>query len=278
MQLFSSMAGSDFVVVYSVLIAVSGAAAFVIPVLWRSAGRRGDVSDFESAALLAGGPARMADAVMADLYVRGGLEASGGNRLAVARRDIAAGPAAQAVLALEGLVTTRAVRGTLAVQAERLGARLRRAGLLMWPEEQLRLRWLSTAPLLAVLLLGLARLRTATNEGEPVGPLTGLIGLTLVLAAARFVWSDPRTKAGGALVEVLKARHGRSLRGARGEGAAMAVALHGTVVLVGTPWEPLHALRQSADATGSNADGSSGDWGDGGGDCDGGGDGGGCGD
>jgi hypothetical protein len=36
----------------------------------------------------------------------------------------------------------------------------------------------------------------------------------------------------------------------------MAVALFGTGVLVGTPWEPVHALKQK-DGDGGGADGSS---------------------
>jgi uncharacterized membrane protein YgcG len=50
--------------------------------------------------------------------------------------------------------------------------------------------------------------------------------------------------------------------------AAMAVALFGTAVLVGTPWQPVHAMRQqqgSGDAGGSGGSDSGG--GDGGGGC-----------
>lgn len=278
MQLFSSMTGSEFLFLYGALLAIGSAAAYAIPQVWRDAGRRGEVCDFESAALLAGGPTRHAEAVMADLYLRGGLEAWAGNRLRVARRDIAASASGQAVLTLEGPVTIATVRKALVAHAERLAARLRRGGLLMWSDVQLRLRWLSIAPLLAVLLFGLVRLRAEMTEGEPVGPLVGLLGLTAMAAVVRFVWSDPRTRAGLALADEMRARRGKSLGGARSEEAAMAVALYGTAVLVGTPWEPLHALRQPGDPGGSNADGSTGDWGDGGG-CDaGGGDGGGCGD
>lgn len=277
MELFSSLTGSAFLLVYGALLALGSALAYAIPQLWRGAGRRGEISDFESAALLAGGPTRLADAVLADLYLRGGLEARDGNRLAVARRDIAARPAGKAVLALEGQVTAATACRALAIEAEWLTARLRRGGLLLWPEDHLRLRWLSVAPLLAVLLLGLVRLRAEMTEGNPVGPLVGALGATGVAAALRFFQSDQRTRSGLALVEAMRQRHGKGIGGARGEAAAMAVALYGTSVLVGTPWEPLHVLRQPGDGGSSHADGGSGDWGDS--DCDsGGGDGGGCGD
>ncbi len=275
MQLVSSMTGSDFLFLYGMLLGVCAAAAWTIPHFGRTAGRLGKLSDVESIALLAGGSSRMAEAVMADLYVRGGLEAVAGTRLAIANRGLSATTAGKAVLALEGAVNTRTVRDAIAIYAERLIARLRRGGLLMWPDHYLRLRWLSVLPLVCLLLFGLARLRLVIAADLSSGPLSLLLGMTAVLAIARFIWSDPRTKAGLALVEELRAARGRSIGGAGGEDAALAVALYGSAVLVGTPWEALHALRQPSDASGSNADGSSGEWGGGG--CDAG-DGGGCGD
>lgn len=276
MQLFSSATGSDFLIVYGVLLAAGSAAASAIPAYLRPAGRRGERLDAESAALLAGGPARLADTVMADLYLRGGLEAPGGSRLAIGRRDLSVSPAGKALLGLEGPVTTRTARAALAVDAERLASRLRRSGLLMWPDDHLRLRWLSVAPFLALLLFGLYRLRAADSAGAPAGLLPLLLALTAGMAVLRFVWSDPRTGAGLAALEDLRARRGRRIAGARGDDAALAVALHGTAVLVGTPWEALHTLRQSAVDTGGGGTAEGGIGSDAG--CGAGGDGGGCGD
>lgn len=281
MELFSSTTGSGFLLFYAALLAAASAASWAIPARWRDSGRSGEVPDAESAALLAGGPRRLADAVLADLYVRGRIEAAGGSRLAVGRRSLAASPAGKALLSLEEPLTPQAVQRAIAPHADRLSARLRRAGLLMWPESHLRLRWLSVAPLGALLLFGLYRLRLASTEGEPTRWLVILLVLTSALAVLRFLRSDPLTKAGISALAVLRERRGRGAGGARGEDAAMAVALWGTAVLAGTPFEALHALRQPVDASGSSADGGSSGWGDWGGDasCDaGGGDGGGCGD
>lgn len=261
MQLVSSMTGSDFLFLYSVLLGVCAAAAWAIPHFGRTAGRPSEARDVESIALLSGGTSRMVDTVMADLYVRGGLEAVAGTRLAIARREVSATAAGKAVLAFAGPVNTRTVRDAIAIHAERLIARLRRGGLLVWPDDYVRLRWLSVLPLLCLLLFGLARLRIVTAADLSGGPLSLLLGMTAVLAIARFIWSDPRTKAGRALVEELRTVRGRSIGGAGGEDATLAVALYGSAVLVGTPWEALHALRQPADANGSNADGSSDGWG-----------------
>ncbi|MFO6447575.1 TIGR04222 domain-containing membrane protein [Erythrobacter sp. NE805] len=278
MQLFSSWTGSDFLILYTVLLAAGCAGAWVIPQRLRARGRAGDAPDVESAALLAGGRTRLAEAVLTDLYVRGGIVAASDGRLVVARHDIAASPAGQALLALDPPLTLRAAGRALGVHAERLAARLRRSGLMMWPDVHWRLRWLSLAPFAALLVLGLYRQRAGTAEGEPTGPLVVLLGVTLGLAVIRFAVSDPRTRAGIDAVRRLRARTGRGAGAIRADTAAMAVALHGTSVLAGTRWEPLHALRlAAADNGGSGADGGSGDWGDA--SCDsGGGDGGSCGD
>jgi uncharacterized protein (TIGR04222 family) len=278
MQLFSSWTGSEFLMAYSGLLAVGGAAAWWIPARFRDAGRSGESSDFESTALLAGGRARLAEAVLTDLYVRGGIIEASDGRLVVARHDLGAGPAGKALLALDPPLSLGAATRALGPHAERLAARLRRSGLMMWPDVQLRLRWLSILPLAALLVLGLYRLRAGMAEGEPTGPLVVLLGLTLLVAVIRFFVTDPRTKAGIAAVRRLRERRGSKPGIGRADETAMAVALHGTAVLAGTRWEPLHAMRlRSADSSGSTGDSGGGDWGDA--SCDGGGgDGGGCGD
>jgi uncharacterized protein (TIGR04222 family) len=277
MQLFSSWTGSEFLIVYSVLLAVAGAAAWWIPVRLRDAGRSGESPDFESAAVLAGGRTRLAEAVLTELYVRGGIVDSSDGRLVVARHDLGLGPAGKAVLALDPPLTLAAASRALGPHAERITARLRRGGLIMWPDVHLRLRWLSILPLAALLVLGLYRQRAGTAEGEPTGPLVLLLALTLLVAVIRFFVSDPRTKAGIAAVRRLREHRAHTLAMNRAEEAAMAVALHGTAVLAGTRWEALHTMRLQSSDSSSTGDSGGGDWGDSG--CDsGGGDGGGCGD
>ncbi len=271
MQLFSSWTGSDFLIFYSALLLAGCVAASWIPSQMRGTGRRGEALDAESVALLAGGRERFADAVLADLFVSGALEPSGKDRVAVARRDIASGAAGKAVLVAGGPLTRGEARRIIDLHAERIAARLRRNGLLMWPEQHSRLRWLSITPFAALLVLGLYRQRAGSALGEPTGLLVILLGLTVILAAVRFVRSDPRTAAGIAAVSDLKTNSSRIARAPRPEEAPLAVALFGTAVLVGTPWEPVHALRQrSSDGSGGDGGGSSdssSDGGSGGGGC-----------
>lgn len=277
MKLFSSWTGGDFLLFYTGLLACAGLAARWIPARLRPAGRRSTLDDPESIALLAGGRARCADSLLAELHVRGVLGPGETGKLAVAAHAVAASPAEQALMVGDPQISRASALKRLAVHGDRVTARLWRAGLLLRPEQHGRLRWLSIMPFAALFLLGLYRQRAGSVLGEPTGLLVGLLVVTLVLAVLRFVSIDPRTAAGLALVEDLRARNTRLARAPRAEEVALAVALFGTGVLVGTPWEPVHALRQrdtSGDSGGgdSGSDGGSGDGGGGGG-----GGGGGCG-
>ncbi|WP_296716173.1 TIGR04222 domain-containing membrane protein [Erythrobacter sp.] len=275
MQLFSSWTGSDFLLFYAMLLGLGTYAAWWIPAHLRDAGRPDESADPENLAILAGGASRFADSVLADLFARGALVEAGAGKMAVAQRSLPATPAGKDLLAFDAPIALTDARKRLGVHAERIAARLRRNGLLLRSEQENRLRLLSITPFAALLLLGLYRQRAGSALGEPTGFLIALLLLTLALAVFRFVKSDPRTTAGIASVERARGQASRLARAPRPEEAALAVALFGTAVLVGTPWEPVHAMRQqsSGDGGGSGGDTSS----DGGGSGCGGGGCGGCG-
>jgi uncharacterized protein (TIGR04222 family) len=269
MQLFSSWTGSDFLLFYIALLGLCSLAAWWMPAYLRSAGRRGESPDAESLALLAGGRERFADALLADLYVRGGLAAGDDGKLIVLDPRLPASPAGRAVLAADGPLTLAEARALLGTHAERLAARLQRGGMLLRSGEVAWLRWVSVAPLLALLTIGFYRQRAGSTIGEPTGFLIVLMVVTAGIALLRFFTTDPRTRAGISAVARHKASSTRLARAPRAEEVPMAVALFGTGVLVGTPWEPVHALRQqggSGDSGGSDS-GSSDGGGDGGGGC-----------
>ncbi|WP_301749237.1 TIGR04222 domain-containing membrane protein [uncultured Erythrobacter sp.] len=265
MQLFSSWTGSDFLLFYTMLLGLATFAAWWLPAHLREPGRQGETDDLESIALLAGGRERMADSLIADLYVRGALVPADKGKLHVAARDLPVSPGGKALLAIDAPVTLNEARRAIHIHADRVAARLRRAGLLLRPEEHSRLRLLSVAPFAALFALGLYRQRAGSALDEPTGFLIMLLGVTVALAVIRFAKSDPRTAAGVATVQQMRARNDRFARAPRPDEAAMAVALFGTGVLVGTPWEPVHAMRQK-DGDGGGAEGSS-DGGCGGGGC-----------
>lgn len=267
MELFSSWTGSDFLLFYMMLLALSCFAAWWIPAHLREPGRRSAPDDVESIALLAGGQARFVDSLLADLFVRGALVPSDKARLFIGERGLPLTPAGQSLLDMDAPVTLNDARKALQAHADRIATRLQRAGLLLRPEEDARLRWLSVTPFAALFVLGLYRQRAGSAIGEPTGFLVVLLVLTIVLAVIRFAKSDPRTVAGIAAVRELRSRHDRLARAPRADEAAMAVALFGTGVLVGTPWEPVHAMRQKESDSGGGDGGGSDSDGDGGGGC-----------
>lgn len=263
MQLFSSWTGSDFLLFYSALLGLGTVAALWIPGRLRGPGRRGQSRDAEDLAMLAGGRARHADSVIADLYARGGLADMADGKLRVAEPSLLASPAGRTLLTAHEPIGRREANHLLSVHAARLAVRLRREGLLLRPEALMRLRWLSIVPYAVLFLIGLYRLRAGSALGEPTGFLVALLGLTVLLALIRFARIDQRTIAGIEAVEQLRERSSRLKRAPQPGEAALAVALFGTGVLVGTPWEPVHAMRQQGSGNSGGGDGGSSDGGSG---------------
>lgn len=264
MQLFSSWTGGDFLAFYAVLLAFGSFAAWWIPANLRDAGRRANVQEPEDIALLAGGAIRHADSVVTDLYARGALVPADSGRLMPATVSSPFSASAKAILALREPFKLSDARKVLAVHADRIAARLRREGLMLRPEDHTRLRWLSITPFVPLFMIGLYRQRAGSAIGEPTGFLIILLILTVVLAVIRFARTDPRTVAGIAAVRDSHAKASRLKRAPQPEEAALAVAIFGTAVLVGTPWEPVHALRQQGSGDGGSSGGGDGDGGGGG--------------
>jgi uncharacterized protein (TIGR04222 family) len=265
MQNVTTWTGGSFIAFYLVLLAFCCAAAWWIPVRLRHSGRRGGAPDAEDLALLAGGRVRHADSVIADLFLRGGLSNDGQGQMVVAQPGLLASPAGRALLAVHEPFNAAKADVVLAIHANRIVARLRREGLMLRSDQLSRLRWLSIAPLGALFFIGLYRQRAGSMLDEPTGWLIALLGLTAVLAVIRFVIADPRTRAGIEVVERQRAQSANLRRMPSAEEAVLAVALFGTGVLVGTPWEPVHALRQGGSGDGGGGDTSSDSGSDGGG-------------
>jgi uncharacterized protein (TIGR04222 family) len=226
-----------------------------MPAHLRPAGRASDSLDAEDLAVLGGGRERFADSLLADLFVRGGLAPLSAGKLEVIEPGIPASPAGKVLLAYGAPISASEASKVLGAHAERVAARLRRAGLLMRPEEFNQLRWLSIAPYCVLLMIGLYRQRAGSAEGEATGFLVILMVITAVAGLLRFFKADPRTRAGLEVLHKERTRAARLSRAPRAEEVASAVALFGTGVLVGTPWEPVHAMRQqsgSSDSGGSS--------------------------
>lgn len=263
MQIFSAFTGADFLYLYAVLLVTAVIAGLFIPVLMRPEGRGSELSDMEDIAVLSGGAERHATVVIADLLARGGLREESSSKLAVRQTSLETGKAGQAVLRQSGSFSLNEISGTLKSHVQQVQANLTRRGLLMDGSERLQLRLMATAPYLLLLAIGLYRWQAGAAQGKPTGFLVALLVVTGVLALIRFATINPRTKAGKAAIAKLRERSQRLRNAPTAPEVGIAVAMFGTAVLVGTPFEAVHAMRQAGSGDGGSSDSSSSDGGSG---------------
>ena len=277
MEFFSSYSGSDFLLFYGLMLVTCIAAGLWIPANLRPEGKRSDVRDVEEIAVLSGGADRLSVAVLSSLFANGSLREGAKGKLNVRRRDEAGGAAERAVLAKVGDFSPNEARKSINAEAQRVEAQLVQRGLLMDGSERLRLRFLSASPYALLFLIGLYRQQAGEAQGEPTGILVVLLIVTFIFGLIRFFTGTKRTIAGQQVVKSLEEESSRLKRAPQANEAGFAVALFGTGVLVGTPWEPVHAARQAGSGGDGGGYGGDSDSGDGGGSGCGGGGCGGCG-
>ena len=124
MELFSSWTGSDFLLFYSVLLGFAGVSAWWMPGLLREPGRRAALDDVDSIAVLVGGPTRLADSALAELYVHGGLVGGEKGKLAVTPCEAPVSPAAKTLLAAGEQLSRADAKKALDTHADVVAARL----------------------------------------------------------------------------------------------------------------------------------------------------------
>ncbi|MWV28269.1 TIGR04222 domain-containing membrane protein [Aurantiacibacter rhizosphaerae] len=265
---FASYSGADFLLFYAALIMAAIAAGIWIPAAMRPDGRPSQPADAEELAYLAGGTPRFVESVVAALFARRALQVE---KKTIVKTTGAQGetPAEKSLMRHVGDLSWSAAKANLDGHADAIDRDLTRRGLLVDPAERLTLRLMPVLPYVFLLLLGAFRWQAGSAEGEPVGFLTTMMIITGVLAVIRLAKFNPRTRAGDAALASAMATAQRLRRATTSGEAGLAVGLFGTAVLVGTPYAPLHAMRQSAGGASTDS-GDSG--GDGGGGC-----GGGCG-
>lgn len=262
MEFFGSYSGSDFLVFYGVMLLTCVAAGIWIPANLRPQGRRGEVKSLEEVAVLSGGADRLSVAVLSSLFATGSLREGAKGKLNVRRRDEAENDAERAVLAKVGDFSVAEAKKSINAEAQRVEAKLTQRGLLMDSSERMRLRFLATLPYALLFLIGFYRQQAGEAQGEPTGFLIALMVVTFVFGLIRFATGTKRTMAGQDALKAMEEEASRLKRAPQASEAGFAVALFGTAVLVGTPWEPVHAARQ-AGAGGDGGD--AGDSSDGGG-------------
>lgn len=273
MGIFTDFSGGDFLFFYAVMLATAVLAGVFIPAFLREAGGGGVPDDMEEIAVLAGGAERHANAVLSSLFAKDALGEGEKRKLRVIRTEVGDGETERSILRKVGDFSVKEARATLKEHAERIEQRLIRRGLMLDGSGRWQLRLLSILPYVAVFVIGLYRQRAGAAEGEPTGLLILLLVATAFLVLMRLLIFNPRTMAGNAALKAIEGRSSRLKRAPQPAEAGFAVALFGTAVLVGTPWEPIHAAQRAGGSGDAGFGGDSdSDSGDGGGGC-----GGGCG-
>ncbi|ATY31750.1 TIGR04222 domain-containing membrane protein [Sphingomonas psychrotolerans] len=258
------LTGGPFLLLYGVLLVFTIIVGIAIPRWLRPEGRVPRNPDIDHLAFLAGGASRLAEAVTARLLATKQLAIDGKKFLAGGLGGTTA--AERSVLALPQPANWGQIAGAVKRHADPIRERLIADGQLMDGWAALQLRFWQTSPYFLLFAFGWTKLQIGEARGKPVGFLISLLVITAILAVIRFAALDRRTRAGQEVLGEARERSER-LRRAPAEGeAGLAVALFGTVVLVGSTFGDFHRMRTSNDGAGGGDSGSSG-----------GGDGGGCG-
>jgi uncharacterized protein (TIGR04222 family) len=232
--------GPVFAAIYLGLVLFPAVTA-VIATLRALAGRRGSPTRLEQVAILAGGPQRVADTVIATLMERDRLRLDSAGRLHVTSRH-AAGELGDAAIALIGSSSATPDRIRVNLEShpavESLVTELTGAGLLV-DARRLRRAWTFAAvAYAAVVALGIARLVAGIAAAHPVGYLVALLFLAVVAgggatAAAAHRFPVRPTKAGRAALATAR-EDGNLVRGTTG-----------AVAVGGLPNHPDQAVRRA---------------------------------
>ncbi len=259
-------------------------AALVISLMLRRRARDTGVRAAQPAtpyewAYLAGGPSRCVDAGVAQLMADQVVDWDPSLRaLKVVKRRVELDPPLDLIwrsIAANG--DPNAIQRRATSQLDAVRHSLEKQGLWMNDAQANVSRWISSAPFLILLAMGLIKIVIGIQRHRSVELLVFLSIVVLVAALTTLLKRPKRTRAGDAALVRGKRSFDRQLRAPENKELGLAVALVGTAVLSGTAYAQYHQVRHppsDSSTSSSNSDsGSGGDSGGGGcGGCGGGGD------
>ncbi|MBD59827.1 MAG: TIGR04222 domain-containing membrane protein [Citromicrobium sp.] len=256
----------QFLILYAGLIVLGWLLALIVPVILRPVGEPGVPQDAGQYAALAGGKSRYAEAVMADLLASGRLELEG-KTFHVRDRQAATGGAETRLMSLGDRFGWKSFSRAIEDGYRMDRDALTEAGLLTGSGQALGVRLIAVIPMALILLLGLYRFRAGSALDEPVGILAVLIALGVVVVAWRLLVGIRRTREGERALRDARQEHVRLKRAPTQPEMGLGVAIFGTAVLAGTPYDPLHAMRHGSGGADGSYAGDGGGSGCGGGGC-----------
>lgn len=237
------LSGRDFLALYALLLVGAVAMGWVLPRWLRPDGKVLVLQHPFELACLSGGPTRYAETLVVGLMQAGHL-AVREDRSFVPLHPVAGQSSAEVtVLGLPPGTDWDMLMCSLWNAANWVELRLIARGLWVSRAEWWEIRGWSCLPYGLVLVFGAIRWEVGLLHQQPVPYLGSLLLVTLLAGIVRCVTIDRRTCAGAKVLEAARKeaedlRHDRRLNQ-----ASMAVALFGTSVLAGTPYEALYRLR-----------------------------------
>ncbi len=251
--------GSDFIALYSLLFLPVAAFGFILPRLFRPAGRSQSLDDPEQLAVLAGGVNRLAETATARLMAGGALMATVTAGFAVVDRSAARTMVEKAIVQRSDPAKWSTIIARAQTAARPIGDRLVAMGLWLDERETRHLRWIQTMPYWLLLGFGAIKWMIGVSRDRPVGILSFFLVFTAICAAIRWFTVDRRTAAAIRTVAEARAVRTRLRAAPMREETGLAVALFGTAVLAGSPYDMLHRLRATDGGDGGmSSDGGSG--------------------
>ena len=240
------LTGGPFLQLYGMLFGITIVAGFLIPRWIRPGGHAGLVTDIGELAYLAGGMARFTDAVVAHLLATRALAMVGKKAFHARTRGVGRTEVELAVLALSGEQSWKGISQSLKSHAEPIERRLVADCLLMDARQTLQTRFWQTLPYFLLLPFGAIKVVVGQMRQHPVGYLVVLLILTAILALIRWLAVDRRTQGGHDALDGARSRAARLKLAPTSTETDLAVALFGTVVLVGSGWSDFHELRTAS--------------------------------
>ncbi|MBB3953147.1 TIGR04222 domain-containing membrane protein [Novosphingobium sediminicola] len=237
------LSGEQFLAVYAALLLAAAGMAWVLPHWLRPDGRTLVLHHPFELACLSGGATRYAETLVVTLMQAGHLALRDESHFEPLRPTAGLSRAEVTVLGLPPGTDWAMLMASLWGAIHWVELRLIARGLWVDRADWWRIRGWACLPYVLVLIFGVVRWEIALLHHQPVPYLGWLLLAALVGGILRCATIDRRTR-GGARVLTRARREARNLgRGHQMEQAQMAVALFGTEVLMGTPYEALHRLR-----------------------------------
>lgn len=255
-----SFTPEQFLLLYIMLMVLAAALSWSIAIFLRSAGLVREVSDADELAILARGRRRFGETAITRLLKNRIITLNPSNTFSLYRPGLAQS-GVDVALANATPCNWKALLKAAKPYAEQTEHSLIADGLIMGGPSFALLRLLVILPFLALTVFCGSRLMMDLAQDRPVGLLTLLLVVTFGAALVRYRAADRRTNAGIAIIKQMKKENQRLRRWPTADELPQAVALFGTVALVGSSFDRVHKTRDPASRLGwliAGADGGQG--------------------